>query len=161
MTEQSNPTPNNKELSARLLAVQATYQVLLSGSYIPDIIREYLDERIGMVIEDETIAQPDGRLFKKIMTNLHERMADINEIAKSAIKKKESPQTEEPTKLAEVEPLLMAILLCGTCEILCHDDQDNPLIIDEYLNVTHAFYDKNTVSFVNGVLDSISKMLCA
>lgn len=149
---------NNKELSARMLAVQAMYQVLQTGGYVPDIINEYLDSRIEMDLDEGTMARPDGALFKKIMSNLNVRMADIDEIVKGCLTKKQNTEEDAP-KLAEPEPLLRAILLCGVCEILCHSEIDSPLIINDYLDVTHTFYEKGQVSLVNGVFDNARKIL--
>lgn len=143
-------TLNNKELSSRMLAVQALYQILQTGAYASDITREYLDTRVGMQLDEGEMARPDGTLFKKIMTNLNVRMADIDEIVKSCMNKKQG----EELKTAETEPLLRSILLCGVCEILCHTEIDAPLIINDYLDVTHTFYEKSQVSLVNAVFDN-------
>jgi N utilization substance protein B len=34
---------------------------------------------------------------------------------------------------------------------------DTPLVIAEYLNVTHAFFDKGESRLINGVLDRVAK----
>lgn len=143
-------TLNNKELSSRMLAVQALYQIIQTGAYTPDVTQEYLDTRIGMHLDEGEMARPDGTLFKKIMTNMHARMADIDEIVKSCMNKKQNDEL----KISETEPLLRSILLCGVCEILCHTDIDAPLIINDYLDVTHTFYEKSQVSLVNGIFDN-------
>lgn len=148
-------TIDNKELAARMLAVQALYQALQTGVRTPEVAREFLDTRIGMILEEGEMVRPDTSLFSKIMKNVHERMADIDEIAKSCMSKK----TEEGVKSAETEPLLKAILLCGVCELLCHTSIDVPIIINDYLDVTHCFYEKSQVSFVNGVFDSAFKAI--
>lgn len=148
-------TINNKELSARMLAVQAMYQVLQTGAYLPDVIQEYLNTRISMMTDEGEMERPDGGLFKKILNHLHERMSDIDEIVKSCITKKNDPSE----KSADVEPLLRSILLCGVCEILCHTKYDAPIIINDYLDVTHCFYEKSQVSFVNGIFDNAAKAL--
>lgn len=155
MSENQDKILNNKELSARMLAVQAMYQILQTGAYVPEVVREYLDTRIEMDLDEGVMGKPDGTLFKKIMKNINARMADVDDIVKSCIAKK----TDENTKSAEIEPLLRAILLCGVCEILCHTDIDAPLIINDYLDVTHTFYEKPQVSLVNGIFDNARKAI--
>jgi N utilization substance protein B len=40
---------------------------------------------------------------------------------------------------------------------LAHHDIDVPVIISDYLDITHAFYEGSESKLVNGVLDQISK----
>lgn len=148
----------NRELSARMLAVQATYQVLQSGARIPDIIREYLDNRIEMELDEGKMVRPDGSLFKSILTHLYDRMAEIDEIMKGHMQAKNIvPEAEVVQK--EPEPLLRAVLYCGIAEILCHGDVDKALIINDYVDVCHTFYEKGQTGLVNGVLDAVASTL--
>ena len=55
--------------------------------------------------------------------------------------------------------MLKSVLLCGICELLIHTETDAPIIVNDYLNVTHEFYDQKQVSFVNGVLDAVAKLV--
>lgn len=194
----SQKLDNNKELSARLLAVQAYYEVLHNAKPVRLVIQECLER--GLQLEDsDALAQPHGGLFKKIITSLDTRLAEIDEILAAHIHKKEAPapviiadETEKddndgdtdtekgedddegvaqdaeetpdekptpPPPEKELEPLLKSILLCGVCELLEHQDIDAPLIINDYLNVTHAFYEQQQVNFVNGVLGKVSSVL--
>ena len=176
---------NNKELSARLLAVQAYYEVLHNAKPVRLVIEECLER--GLQLDDsDDLAQPHGGLFKKIITSLDTRLAEIDEILAAHIHKKEVPEpvivadnTEKdddaegatqdaeetpeeestPPPEKELEPLLKSILLCGVCELLEHQDIDAPLIINDYLNVTHAFYEQQQVNFVNGVLGKVTSVL--
>ncbi|PCI56219.1 MAG: hypothetical protein COB36_05410 [Alphaproteobacteria bacterium] len=185
---------NNKELSARLLAVQAYYEVLHNAKPVRLVIEECLER--GLQLEDsDALAQPHGGLFKKIITSLDARLAEVDEILAAHIHKKEAPvsvivaddaegndndgDTEKddaegvaqdaeempdeepapPPPEKELEPLLKSILLCGVCELLEHQDIDAPLVINDYLNVTHAFYEQQQVNFVNGVLGKIASVV--
>ncbi len=138
---------NNKELAARLMAVQAYYQNLQNKKPVSALIQEYLDRGMVEFQDSDEPVKPHGVLFKKILLNLDKRLIEINEILNVHLGKK------------EIEPLLKSILLCAVGELLTHQDIDAPLIIDDYLNVTHAFYEKQQVSLVNGVLDKIVSLL--
>ncbi len=138
---------NNKELAARLMAAQAYYQNLQNKKPVAALIQEYLDRGMIEFQDSDEMAKPHGVLFKKILSNLDKRLAEINEILNAHLGEK------------EIEPLLKSILLCAVCELLTHQDIDAPLIIDDYLNVTHAFYEQQQVSLVNGVLDKIASLL--
>ncbi|PCJ02787.1 MAG: hypothetical protein COB14_00805 [Alphaproteobacteria bacterium] len=187
----SQKLDNNKELSARLLAVQAYYEVLHNAKPVRLVIEECLER--GLQLDDsDDLAPPHGALFKKIITSLDTRLADISKILGAHIHKKEAPapvivaddtkaddtkkdaadtegvaqdcetpdeEPAPPPPEKELEPLLKSILLCGVCELLEHQDTDAPIIINDYLNVTHAFYEQQQVNFVNGVLGKVSSVL--
>ncbi|PCJ99837.1 MAG: hypothetical protein COA45_03205 [Zetaproteobacteria bacterium] len=180
MKNNNKKLANNKELSARILAVQAYYEVLHNEKPLRSVIEESL-ERGLQVDDDDSLAQPHGGLFKKILTSLDARLVDINEILAANIHKKEvvapvlvadsskdDVESEEgdavapesaPAPKKELEPLLKSILLCGVCELLEHQDIDAPIIINDYLNVTHFFYEQQQVNFVNGILAKIASGL--
>jgi len=158
-TKQEN---NNKEFISRLMAVQACYQMIHNKKAIKLVVDEYLAD--GLKTDDEPgegqekVAQPEeleaikilphGGLLKKILMGLEERRGEIEEIVKANM-----------TSSKDVEPLLHSILLCGVYELLQHVKTDAPIIVNDYLNVTHEFYPKSQVSFVNGILDSAAKSL--
>jgi N utilization substance protein B len=56
-----------------------------------------------------------------------------------------------------LEPLLTAILVCGTYELLAHPEIDAPIIISDYLHVTHGFFEGSESKLVNGILDALAK----
>ncbi len=177
----SNKKPNNnKDLSARLMAVQAYYQNLQNQKPIAAVVHEYLERGLEVDLDmeendEQKIVKPQGALFKRILQSLDARRVEVNELLEANINKKEvpvsiTPEPEEgdasdeviitpPPPEKEMEPLLKAILLCGIGELLCHQDIDTALIIDDYLNVTHSFYEKGQVSFVNGVLDKVATLV--
>ena len=154
-TQQNN---NNKEFIARLMAVQACYQMIHNQKSVKLVVEEYLNSGLETDDELETEAQPEalssikilphGGLFKKIVLGLESRRSEIEEIVKANV-----------SSSKEIEPLLLSILLCGVYELLEHIKTDSPIIVNDYLNVTHEFYSKSQVSFVNGILDSVSKVV--
>lgn len=163
----------NKEYSARLMAVQAYYQIHHNNKPIRTVMKEYMDRGRPSDVEGQDLPAPDKVLFQKILSSVDERLADINEILQAHTQKnKPTPEpatgtdgdtdvSEDAPKLdkKETEPLLKSILICSIGEIMLHTEIDAPLIINDYLNITHAFYEKGQVSLVNGVLDKVSKLL--
>ena len=148
---EDKPQPKQKSSAARLLAVQAYYQVSQNKSAIKTIYQEYMDHRVNAEIEGEQTVEPDGKLFKLILYGTHERFVEVDSIVSTHLKRDASDRV--------VEPLLKAILMCGVFELLVQDSIDPPIIINDYLNIGHAFYEKNEVALINGVLDSVAKVL--
>ncbi len=151
----SNKNKINKEFVSRLMAVQAFYQIIHNKKPMRIVVDEFLvrgletDEEHSNNTSDTKILEikPNGGLFKKILFNLDERSPEIEEILKAHTKDK------------SLESLLKSILLCGICEILVHTETDAPIIVNDYLNVTHEFYDQGQVAFVNGILDAVSRLV--
>ena len=145
----SNPSPKVKKVSARLLAVQAVYQASLNEQDLVEAADEYLAHRTGMEIEGEEIVAPDKALFLSIVRGVEERKSDLMDVITTHMKGGSK----------STEALIKALLLCGSYELLAHGDIDTGIIINDYLNVGHAFFEKGEVSLINGVLNSVSKAL--
>ena len=64
---------------------------------------------------------------------------------------------EKGSNTQKTDPLLQAVFLCGAFELMVLQAIDFPLIIADYLHVTHAFYDDGEAKLVNALLDSIRK----
>jgi len=151
----ANPggSPKARALSARLSAVQALYQNAQNPEQSLDsLIDDYLHRRAGMEIDGETMLTPDGTLMKKIIRGVAERRDELEAILAAHLKQ-QGQEKREP------EPLLKAVMLAGACELLLHQDIDFPVIINDYLHITHAFYDKVEAGLVNAVLDAAAKVL--
>ena len=60
-------------------------------------------------------------------------------------------------RLERLDKTLLQILRAGTYELLARADVPTSAAISEYLDVTHAFFDKGDAKFANGVLDAVAK----
>lgn len=139
------------ELAARLMAVQSVYENLMTGRKTKDAAGDYLDDKdrfADIQSEMDMSMDPDRKVFARIISIIDERAEDLKTLIGGHYNNKAKP----------LEPLLSAILLCGTAEIFA-ETGDKALIINDYLDLTHGFYDKNEVSLINGILDGISKNL--
>ena len=143
-------SPKAQALSARLLAVQALYQMKQNKQPVKVVYDEYIKHRSEQEVDGQKLVKPDGALFKKILYGVEERFVELDSVIEANLKKDASDRV--------VEPLLYAILICGAFELLAHSEIDSPILINDYLNVGHAFFDKNEVALVNGVLDSVQKV---
>ncbi|MGB4106207.1 MAG: transcription antitermination protein NusB [Alphaproteobacteria bacterium] len=147
--EHRRPSAKARNLSARLLAVQALYQSVQNKQRISKVTEEFLATRVGMEVDGETIVTPDGALFKKILGAIEERGDEINEIINANI-------TNENK---DVGMLLKAILMCASAELLVNRETEQGIIINDYLNVAHGFFDSGETGLVNAVLDAVAKVV--
>jgi len=139
-----------KALSARLCAVQAFYQIQHNAQSVRGVYEEYLEYRSDMEIDGEALVPPDPALLKKILYGVDERLPEVDAIVTAHLKRDASDRA--------VESLLKSLLMCGAYELLIAE-QEAPILINDYLNIAHAFYERGEVALVNGVLDSIAKTL--
>lgn len=145
------PSGTAKKKAARLMAVQAIYQMAVNHKDSPFVVDEYLFLRTNMDVDGETMVEPDGVLFTAIVNGVSERHNDLREIV-SANRPRREGQSEAD------EPLLMGVLLCGAYELLAHQDIDAPIIISTYIDVAKAFFSGNEPSLINAVLDGVRKV---
>lgn len=139
--------PKARNLAARLAAVQALYEYSQNKQPVQALVGPYA-KGIEM---DEAMVQPDEVLLKKIVGGVIERYIEINEIVKGHLAEKETARA--------MEPLLRAVLLAGTYELLAHHEIDFPIIINDYVNVVHGFYSPSEAGLVNAVLDKTAGVL--
>ncbi|MCB1562135.1 MAG: transcription antitermination protein NusB [Alphaproteobacteria bacterium] len=151
--QSAGPSSKIKALSARLSAVQALYQISQSGQSVRSAVNEFLEHRMEMEIDGEKLARPDGALLKDIVYGVEDRRVEIEAVIAANLKKDAAGR--------KIEPLLHAILTCGAYELLVHQQIDAPIIMNDYLNVAHAFYEKGEVALVNGILDTLATLFRA
>ena len=63
--------------------------------------------------------------------------------------------------LARLDRPMRAILRAGAYELAARADVPVKTVINEYVDVADAFYDKREKGFVNGLLDALAKDLRA
>ena len=148
----SDSSQNARNSAARLAAVQALYQFKSNEDLVPMLVEEYRQYRLGKAIDEVETVMPDSLLFERILKGVTQHNDTVQEMLAAALNK------DGQQKMVPAEPLLNAILSCGAYELMSHQDIDAPILIDDYLNVTHAFYDQGEHKLVNAVLDRVKKM---
>lgn len=143
-------------LAARLAAVQAVYQAALNPQDTKPAIDEYKRRHMGQPVDEQDMVPPDETLFSRVISGLETRRSDVEALVDGALSA--SGPGRNPRDLSG-EPLLKAILLCGATELLIRPEIDPPIVISDYIEVTHAFYDQGEHKLVNAILDKIKSSL--
>ncbi len=146
----SRLSPKAQALSARLMAVQAFYQMKQSGKALRDVYDEFIEHRVDEDLDGHTLVKPNAVLFRRILFGVESRHIELDAVLEANLNKDASDRV--------VEPLLYSVLICGAYELMAHSEIDAPIIINDYLNVGHSFFNKNEVALINGVLDSINSV---
>jgi N utilization substance protein B len=152
-------TPRSK---ARMAAVQALYQMELAGADVADVVDEFERLRFGKpsdpapLEEDDAAAdleQADATFFSEIVHGVVRRQRDIDPMVHE--------QLAAGWRLVRVDAILRAILRAGSFELLERRDVPGRVVINEYINVAHAFFDDDEPRVVNGVLDKLGRKMRA
>ncbi len=147
--------------AARLLAVQAVYQMHKNDQGAEEVIKEYLEHRTGVDIDGDEMVSPDQDHFTLVVRGVAEHVQQLGDMVAKNRGTKPVEMSEEGVPanapISKKEPLLQAIFLCGAFELMVLQTIDFPVIISNYLHVTHAFYDEGEAKLVNALLDSIRK----
>lgn len=138
--------------AARLAAVQALYEYTQNQRDLKSIASDYAAQ--NQPVGPEGVVTPDGELLRKILSGSVDRFDELSGIVKANWNPKSDLEKD-------IEPLLKSILICGTYEIMAHQDIDFPIIINDYVNAAHAFYSPSEAKLVNAILDKIARLLRA
>lgn len=140
--------------AARLAAVQALYQIELTGASPDRVLREFVTHRIEPNPGDEaeeTIGETDRELFAAIVRGASERRAELDEMVSSAL--------AAGWSLERMDRVLRALLRAGAYELFARAETPARVAITEYVGVANAFYEGREPGFVNGVLDKLARVL--
>jgi transcription antitermination protein NusB len=147
-----SPTAKNRSkarAAARLAAVQALYQHEMEGTPVPALLHEFHQHRLGAIIEDVEYAEADVAFFDDLVKGVHARREEIDRLLAAKL-------TADWT-VERLDKPMRQILRAGAYELMARPDVPVGAVINEYLDVTDAFYDRREKGFVNGLLDAIAK----
>lgn len=137
-------------LAARIAAVQALYQLEMSGGDAAEVIAEFRTHRLG---ERDGGPAADAKLFAALTAAASVRRADIDRLIAGAL--------AAGWPLERLDSVMRAVLRAGVCELLEFADVPARVVIDQYLDVAQAFLGDKEKGFVNGVLDRLARELRA
>jgi N utilization substance protein B len=150
MSSSKKPAPKRSRArsAARLAAVQALYQQEMEGTPTPILLHEFHNHRFGQTIDDVTMIDAEMDFFDDIVRGVTARQEEIDG--------KVGARLAEGWKLDRLDRSMRAILRAGTYELLARPDVTVGTVIDEYLDIAHAFFGEKDVKFVNGLLDKVA-----
>ena len=151
MSRGSKPSKRShgKHSAARLAAVQALYQIEMSGADPEDVTVEFVQHRLGGSARDATLPEADQGLFAELVQGACARQAEVDTRISHAL--------ANGWTLGRLELLLRVVLRAGAFELMGRPDVPARVVIDEYVEVAHAFFERGEPGLVNGVLDSLAR----
>ena len=144
--------PRQARSVARLAAVQALYQMEVTGSGVEAVIREFSEHRFDRAIEGEEsapLASADETFFADLVRGVVGAQREID----AAIVKR----LASGWRLERLDATVRAILRSGAFELAHRADVPVEVVIDEYVELAKSFFDGPEPGFVNGALDRVAK----
>lgn len=135
--------------AARLAAVQAIYQIEMTSVPPASVVTEFnrfpLGDEAG---GDDALVDADEAMFGELVTGTQDHLVELDaEISKVL-------SAEWP--LERLEMVLRAILRVGAYELAFRIDVPARVVINEYVDIAHAFFAGKEPGMVNGVLDKLA-----
>jgi N utilization substance protein B len=134
---------------ARLVLVQALYQMELSGSGVESVIREYSDHRFEGDLDGEKLAEADEAFFAEGARAVVKEQSTIDRLI--------TDRLATGWRIERLDTTVRAILRAGAWELKFRPDVAVEVVINEYVEIARAFYGETEARFVNGALDGIAK----
>jgi len=136
---------------ARLSAVQALYQMEVSSSDAKTVVEEFRTYRFGRDDEPGDYIEANEVFFEDLVTGIASAQDDVDSRIAVVLR--------QDWKLSRLDAVVRAILRAGGYELINRPDIPAPVVINEYVNVAHAFFENSEPGFVNASLDVLAKQV--
>lgn len=135
--------------AARLAAIQALYQMDMTSIDSPRVIAEFEAHRLGQEIEGTQYCEAEAAFFRDLVDGVVREQLRIDPLIDRHL--------AEGWRLHRVDSILRAILRAGAYEILDRTDVPARVVISEYVDLAHAFFEGEEPKVVNGILDKLAR----
>ncbi|QXQ06984.1 transcription antitermination factor NusB [Sphingosinicellaceae bacterium] len=149
MATKKKPRTGSARSAARLAAVQALYQREMSGGSVPALLHEFHRHRLGATIEDAEYREADVDFFNDLVSGSVAREAELDTLISAAL--------AEGWAIDRLDRPMRALLRSGVYELVARPDVPAAAVVDEYVDVAHAFYEAREAGFVNALLDTVAR----
>ena len=151
----NNKQAKNRRSAARLAAVQALYELDFVNANVNLVLEYFLAKRWPLCDsnsnKDLILIEPDREWLKVLVKGVTRSRTELDTIIEPAL--------NEKWTIDRLETLLRVILQSAVYELNYKPNIPASVIINEYLDVTHAFFEGPEKKLVNGVLDRLARDL--
>jgi len=143
----------NRRGAARLAAVQALYQMDLAGTGLNEILAQFESHWIGQEIEGNRYLPAEAAFFRDVVAGVVREQRKLDPLIDEAL--------AQSWPLKRIEAILRAVLRAGAYELDHRRDVPARVVLSEYVDLAHAFVDREETGMANAVLDQIARRLRA
>ena len=137
--------------AARLAAVQALYQIEMSGTAPEVVLDEFLDHRLKEEVDGVRLDSADRRMLRELVAGVAAAAPTLDDMLSAVL--------EDGWPVERLETLLRLLLRAGAYELSERRDIPPRVVIAEYVDLADAFFGGKEPGMVNGVLDRLARSL--
>ena len=142
--------------SARLAAVQANYTIALGQLPVDKVINDFASGCIGRYAIEETsnnenfveLEPMDVEYFSSLVRGVYSK--------KEELEKSLNQFLHGEWSYNRMNSIMQALLLSAVYELSYTTNIDTKILIQEYVDLAYAFFNKNEPKMVNALLDQIA-----
>ena len=136
---------------ARLAAVQALYQMDMAETDLGAVLEEFSANPLVDDAEGDGLGKPDVEHMTRVLKGVVARQREIDPLIDN--------QLATGWRLVRIDSIVRAILRAAAFELMELADVPARVVISEYVEVAHAFFEGDESKVVNGVLDQLARKL--
>jgi N utilization substance protein B len=121
----------------------------IAGAGIVDVLAEFESHWIGQEVEGDQYKPVEEAFFRDIVGGVVREQRVLDPKVDEAL--------AQGWPLKRVDAILRAILRAGAYELAERHDIPPRVTISEYVDVAHAFLDREEAGMVNAVLDKLAR----
>jgi len=136
--------------AARLAALQALYQLEITGHDTSDVIEEFVEHRFGRDGDSGEADVEDRAFFAEIVRGVLQHQVEIDRAIAQSL--------ASGWTLARIDSILRACLRAASFELIARPEIPAKVVIDEYVELARDFFSGDEPGFVNAVLDRMARL---
>lgn len=143
---------------ARLAAVQACYMAAFGQLPVDEVIEDFISGKVGRFVIDDTGGEDTEKLVEvgAIDTEYFTKLVRGVQGKKEELEKSLNLYLRGEYSYERMNGTMQALLLCAVYELTATTSVDVKILIQEYVDLAYAFFNKNEPKMVNAVLDQIA-----
>jgi N utilization substance protein B len=143
----------NQRGAARLAAVQALYQMDIAGTGLNEILAEFQSHWLGQEVEGAQYLPAEAAFFRNVVEGVVREQLKLDPLIDHAL--------SQGWPLKRIDTVLRAVLRAGAYELDHRSDIPARTVVAEYVDVAHAFVDRDETGLINAVLDQLAREMRA
>lgn len=155
MAENPQKSPKRGRTIARVAAVQILFQSEQTQQPAASVLEEFVKHRyIPRASISSELALNDG-IMTFVDLKLLEKIINLTAAKKEEIDRTLTSLLPEPWPIDRLDPVLRALLRVALAEMAT--DIPTQIVINEYLDVAHGFFDGEEPKMTNAILDNFAQ----
>jgi N utilization substance protein B len=125
----------------------------IAGTGVNDILAQFESHWIGREVEGNQYLPAEAAFFRDVVGGVVREQRALDPLIDDVL--------SQGWPLKRIEAILRAVLRAGAYELDHRRDVPARVVVSEYVDVAHAFVERDEVGMVNAVLDRIARKLRA